>query len=142
MQGLQELRAFQLKNCWLENTGKGKLLLHELPVEAQFSAIQGATVIDADNDGVKEIFAAGNFYPFRVQLGREDGGKGILLQWDNFSHHLVASSLNMGIVADGDVRDVLQIHTVKNEKLILISRNNDSLLVIKNKPGLMKLPSK
>jgi hypothetical protein len=131
MQGAQETRAYQLKNCWLENTGKGKLVVHELPVAAQFSAIQGATIIDTYNDGAKEIFAAGNFYPFRVQLGREDAGKGILLRWDSVSHNLVASPRTMGIIADGDVRDVLPVLTAKNDRLILISRNNDSVQVIK-----------
>jgi hypothetical protein len=138
MRGVRETRACELKNCWLENTGKGKLILHELPVAAQFSAIQGATVIDGDNDGAKEIFAAGNFYPFRVQLGREDAGKGILLRWDSISHHLIQSPLNMGIAADGDVRDVLQIHTANDDRLILISRNNDSVQVIKNGSRFVK----
>jgi enediyne biosynthesis protein E4 len=138
LQHVHESKAKELKNCWLENTGKGKMVLHELPPVAQFSAIQGAVVIDADNDGKKEIFAAGNFFPFRVQLGREDAGKGILLRWDDASHNLVKSSLSMGIAADGDVRDVLEIQTAKNDQLILISRNNDSVMVIKKNAGMMK----
>ena len=36
MQGMTELKANELKNCWLENTGNGKLVLHELPIAAQF----------------------------------------------------------------------------------------------------------
>jgi hypothetical protein len=128
--GMLDLKVNQLKNCWLENTGKGQLLLHELPIAAQFSAIQSAVITDVNNDGVKEIFAAGNFYPLRVQLGREDAGKGVLLQWDKNKHTLVQSNLLTGICADGDVRDVKSVETANHEQIIIISKNNESVQVI------------
>ncbi len=131
MQGMKELKAMQLKNCWLENAGTGKLLLHELPPAAQFSAIQGAVSLAPNSNGARQIFAAGNFYHFRVQLGREDAGKGILLQWDQPAHRLVTASQNMGIDASGDVRDVLTIQTARKEQLIFIAKNDDRLQVIK-----------
>jgi len=105
--------------------------LHRLPTSLQFSPIQGAVILDINHDGVKEIFTAGNFYPFRVQLGREDAGKGNLLQWDKIKRQLVVSGLEMGIYADGDVRDVLSVHTGKRDPLIIISKNNDRVQVIK-----------
>ena len=129
--GMKELKAMQLKNCWLENTGTGKLVLHELPLTAQFSAIQGAVPVSSKNSEIKQIFAAGNFYPFRVQSGREDAGKGILLQWDKVSHKVLTAAQNIGIDASGDVRDVLSIQTAKDEQMIFITRNNDSVKVIK-----------
>jgi enediyne biosynthesis protein E4 len=125
--GMLELKVYHLKNCWLENTGS-KFVLHELPIAAQFSAIQNAVVL---NDANRKIFAAGNFYPFRVQLGREDAGKGILLQWDATKHALVQSSLPIGICADGDVRDVISVRTADDRQLVLISKNGDRLQVIK-----------
>jgi hypothetical protein len=131
MRGMKQLKATQLKNCWLENTGNGKLALHELPPAVQVSAIQGAVNIGTNSNGVKQIFAAGNFYPFRVQLGREDAGKGILLQWDKASHQLISVSQNIGIDAGGDVRDVLSVQTARHEQIIFIAKNNDSLQVIK-----------
>jgi hypothetical protein len=130
LQGMSELKATELKNCWLENKGNGKLALHELPIAAQFSAIQGAVVID-DNNGRKQIFAAGNFYPFRVQLGREDGGKGVLLQWNERSHQLVQSNLYSGVFADGDIRDVKKITTTTYQHEIIIIKNNDSVQVLR-----------
>ena len=129
--GMLELKVNQLKNCWLENTGKGQMVLHELPIAAQFSSIQSAVITDLNNDGVKEIFAAGNFYPFRVQLGREDAGKGVLLQWDKKTHTVTQSNLPLGICADGDVRDVKSLLAANHEQLIIISKNNDNVQVIK-----------
>lgn len=128
--GMVELKVNELKNCWLENKN-GQMILHELPLTAQFSAIQGAVVTGINNDGEKEIFAAGNFYPFRVQLGREDAGKGILLQWDSKRHALVQSNLPLGICADGDIRDVLSVENAKREQLVVISKNSDNVQVIK-----------
>lgn len=128
--GMAELKVAELKNCWIENAG-GKMILHELPIDAQFSPIQGATFADVNNDGTKEIFAAGNFYPFRVQLGREDAGKGILLQWNPIRHSLVSSNLSKGVCVDGDVRDILSVQNANHEQLIIVSKNNDSVQVIK-----------
>jgi hypothetical protein len=126
MKGMLELKANELKNCWLENTGNGKFLLHELPVAAQFSAIQGAITIDM-NDGSKAIFAAGNFYAFNVQLGREDAGKGVLLRWNKSKHELESVASNANV--DGDVRDVIKVNA-NNRQLIIVSKNNDSTQVI------------
>jgi hypothetical protein len=128
-----ELKVTELKNCWLENKGNGQLVMHQLPITAQVSAIEGAVVTDIKGDGQRQIFAAGNFYPFRVQLGREDGGKGILLQWNNSKHQLVQSSLPTGIVADGDVRDIVQVKTAMQQNLIVISKNGAPVQVIKQK---------
>jgi enediyne biosynthesis protein E4 len=129
--GRLELKAYELENCWLENTGSDKLLLHRLPAALQFSPIQGAVSLDVNKDGVKEIFTAGNFYPFKVQLGREDAGKGNLLQWDKIKHQLMVSDLPMGVNADGDIRDVLAVQTSRHEPIIIISKNNDRVQVIK-----------
>jgi hypothetical protein len=127
--GMTELKAEVLKNCWLENAGD-KMILRELPMAAQFSAIQGAAITSIHNDGTKQIFAAGNFYPFRVQLGREDAAKGVLLQWDNKKHAVVQSNLSLGIYADGDVRDVLSVKSAQGQ-FIIISKNNESVQVVK-----------
>jgi enediyne biosynthesis protein E4 len=128
--GMVEFKANELNNCWLENAG-GKMILHELPIAAQFSAIQGAVITDINNNGIKEVFAAGNFYSFRVQLGREDAGKGILLQWDAKKHSLIQTNLSLGVCADGDVRDVLSVQNANHDQLIIISKNSDSVQVIK-----------
>ncbi len=128
--GMQTLKVFQLNNCWLERTNQNKFVLHELPVAAQFSPIQGTVVTGTNKDGKPVIFAAGNFYPFRVQLGREDAGKGMLLQWNETLGQPVVSA-PVGIIADGDVRDVAEITTGRQTLLIVISKNNDRLQVIK-----------
>jgi len=44
-----------------------------------------------------------------VQLGREDAGKAVLLQWDKIKQPLVQSPKPIGVFVDGDVRDMLSV---------------------------------
>jgi hypothetical protein len=139
--GMQKLQVSHLKNAWLENTGNGKLVLHDLPVAAQLSAIQGAVIKDLDGDGKNEIFCAGNFYPFRVQLGREDAGKGLLLKWDPPGGGPLDGALPGGFLSkgfapagvwvDGDIRDVLLVRSGVNDFLIVVSKNSAGVQVLK-----------
>ena len=129
---LLELKVYELKNCWLENKRDGQFELHELPLPSQFSAIQGAAMVEVNKQGSKAIFAAGNFYPFRIQLGREDAGKGVLLKWNNSKKAVVPSGIHMGVYAEGDIRDVMSIKAANGGRLILISKNNDRVQVLKS----------
>ena len=44
------------------------LFVKPLPAMAQVSCVQGFVQTDFDGDGTDEVLAAGNFYPYRVQL--------------------------------------------------------------------------
>jgi hypothetical protein len=125
-----ELKVHTLKNSILENKGNGKLILKELPVNAQFSPLFGAVKGDFYGDGQEEILGAGNFYPFRVQLGREDAGNGVLLKL-NKAKGFTASALS-NIMIDGDVRDMLSVKTRSGKTLIIVAKNNDHIQVIKS----------
>jgi hypothetical protein len=89
--------------------------------------------VDMEHNGKKEMLVIGNFFPFRVQLGREDSGMGLLLQWDKKGGNVIQSGLNPGIFICGDTRDAVQVQTAQKDNLIIISKNNDSVQVIKYK---------
>lgn len=129
MKGMKELKVQTLKNSFLENRGNGKFVLKELPVPAQFSPLFGAVEADYDHDGQNEILAAGNFYPFRVQLGREDAGKGVLLKY-NKTNGFAAAGLS-GVKIDGDVRDMISVKMKNGKELIVVAKNNGPIQVIK-----------
>ena len=131
LKGMKDLPVHTVKNCWLENRGNGEFKLRELPVTAQFSAIQGAVISDFTGKGSSEIFAAGNFYPFRVQLGREDAGKGILLRLDGKDHWVQMPSAFTGVVTDGDIRDMIAVKTKSHNTLIIIAKNGGPVQVLK-----------
>jgi hypothetical protein len=76
-------RATTFESVWLENDGHGKFQMKPLPAIAQVSAVQTFVSYDFDGDGTEEILTAGNFYPYRVQLGRCDASYGAILQFKN-----------------------------------------------------------
>lgn len=132
LKGMKELKVNTTKNSWLENKGNGKVELHELPVAAQFSCIQGGVFNKSLKADKPSIFAAGNFYPFRVQLGREDACKGLLLKYNNeISNFNVAGLSETGVVTGGDIRDMVAVKTKGDKLIIIISKNNDFVQVIK-----------
>jgi len=131
LKGMQTSYVHTVKNCWLQNQGNGRLVLKELPVMAQFSPIQGAAIGDFDHDGKNEIFASGNFYPFRVQLGREDAGKGILLHSDKKGNLVATGCASNGVDVDGDVRDMVAVKTKTGKTIFVIVKNNQPVQVIK-----------
>jgi hypothetical protein len=112
------------------NDGKGHFEIKALPIETQFSKVNGIIAHDFNGDGIKDILVSGNFFPYRVQLGRNDAGSGLLLIGDgqgNFSPRLARET---GFFADGDVRSMVTLKS-KEGAMIVCGVNNDSLKLFK-----------
>lgn len=107
----------------------GKFELKNLPLEAQLSVANGILYKDYDGDGNEDIFLTGNFYPFRVQQGRCDAGIGVLLKGDGKGNFTAIDRSRSGIYVPGDVRDMIEV----NNGLIIVSKNNNSVQVLKTK---------
>lgn len=125
------LKATQLASCYFENNN-GKFVTHLLPTEAQFSAIMGIVAGDWNKDGKKDLLVSGNYYPWRVQLGRMDAAKGWLLQGDGKGGFKVWYPQQSGFSMPGDVRDMIMINTPQHPLFIAARNNNDMLVVKKN----------
>ena len=136
--GMRTLSAYHLKNSWIENVDGRKLNLHELPVQAQFSPIQAGLSGDFDGDGRQDLFAAGNFYPFRVQLGKQDAGLGLFIQKRGQTIS-VAGYQTTGVIVNGDVRDMVNLKGKNNEAVVVVSKNNGAVQVLKAKPQIKTL---
>jgi len=74
------LRCTELGSGILRNRGNGQFSFAPFPLAAQFSKVYGAVYDDFDGDGKKDILVAGNFFPYRTQLGRCDASLGMLLK--------------------------------------------------------------
>jgi len=125
----KHLSVFQLNSVYLENLGNS-IEIHELPIEAQFSAIQGINIHDFDDDGILDVLLTGNFYPFKVEYGPVDAGKGLLLKGTEGGNFVSLDNEKMGVWIEGDIRDT---KLMKNEDdiFIAVSKNNDSIQMIK-----------
>ncbi|HEY0610881.1 MAG TPA: FG-GAP-like repeat-containing protein, partial [Chitinophaga sp.] len=124
------LQVQQLRNVVLINEGKERFSIRELPVQAQFSAVFGILSGDFDNDGKKDLVLGGNFYPFRVQLGREDASKGLFLKGDGKGAFTPLGYQATGLLIDGDVRDMLIVSNTGKQKLIIAAKSNGATQVI------------
>ncbi|MFT6802852.1 MAG: hypothetical protein ACJA2N_002043 [Salibacteraceae bacterium] len=124
----KHMSIYELQSLYLENKGD-TFEAHPLPIEAQFSPIQGAIIKDFTGDNYLDVLLAGNFYPFRVQYGPSDAGKGLLLEGNGKGGYNVVENDKLGIWIEGDVRDLKSLKH-GNTTNIIISKNNDSIQAI------------
>lgn len=122
-----KFNAYVLQSCWLQNVDGKQFKLNELPDLAQLSSINGFIYDDFTGDGGKEIIAAGNFYPFKPQLGRSDAFKGIVLGYDK--EIKVVNGVLSDLWLSGDIRDMALLNFKSGIKRILVSRNDDKASV-------------
>jgi enediyne biosynthesis protein E4 len=130
----KKLVCNQLASVILENKGGGTFTLHELPQAAQVSRIGGIVVDDVDQDGQKDLIVAGNFSPYRVQLGPSDASFGLFLKQKTPWQFEAIGPEQSGLWADGDVRAITPMN-VAGQKWLIVGRNDAETLVFKiNQP--------
>ncbi len=124
--------ACQFRSCMFMNRGNSRFEMIPLPEEAQFSPVYAILVDDFDNDGLNDILLAGNLFGLKPELGRYDACYGDFFKGlpDNkFKYEGPAES---GFFYRGEARDLVGIQNRSLGKLILLGRNNDSLLIFEN----------
>ena len=115
--------AYTLESGWLENLGEEGFSLHPLPQMAQLSSINGFLYDDFDGDGSGEILAAGNFYPYKPQLGKCDASTGLVMKPDESGE--LSCSIEANVWLNGDIRDIALLKSSSGIRRVIISRNND-----------------
>jgi hypothetical protein len=114
--------AYRLESVWIENKGSD-FEVHLLPDVAQFSAINGFLFDDFDGDGAREILAAGNFFPYKPQLGRCDASTGVVLTYDGRAGFTCAVQANVWLT--GDIRGMALVRCSNGTRRVIVSRNDD-----------------
>ena len=124
------LQCDQLASGILYNRGNGQFSFSPLPTAAQFSKVYGAVVDDFDGDGKKDILVAGNFFPYRTQLGRCDAGLGMLLKGPGPEFQPIDNARS-GCYIGGDVRGMVEVRNGSGDRLLVVAKNNDAVQVLK-----------
>ena len=130
---LEEAKKFyckQLASGILENDGKGNFEFKPLPKAAQFSSIYGVLHDDFDRDGTMDLLLSGNFYPYRVQAGRADAGKGLMFKGQGSGAYEPLRPDESSFYAPGDVRGMISIKEKSGKSRIIMSKNNDLVSVL------------
>ncbi len=80
MEGAIKLSAGFLSSAYIENKGNGKFEMSALPMEAQFSTLNGAVAEDFDGDGNLDICFNSNDFGADPNVGRYDAMNGSCLK--------------------------------------------------------------
>jgi hypothetical protein len=121
-------KAYVLATSWLENLGDGSFNLQPLPIQAQFSPVFGIVAGDFDRDDNTDLLIGGNFNKASINYGPYDAGLGLLLKGDGTGRFHPVEPGESGIAVRGEIRDCALLKKPNGAPLILISRNNDTLL--------------
>jgi hypothetical protein len=121
-----------LTSVFVKNTGNKKFILQPLPQYAQMSAVTGMVATDIDGDGNKDIIVAGNFYPFRVQLGPLDAAIGLVLKNNGKEQFTPLLYEQTGLCIRGDVRNLIAVQGGNNH-FIMAAKNNGQLQILKQR---------
>ena len=117
--GVKEIRI--LSSLYLHNDGKRHWTQHPLPQRAQISMING--LVPSTINGKESLVLAGNFFPFRAQLGPLDAGIGLVLQMDEHRHFISQPYDQTGLLIPGDVRSLIGLKGKKQEFIVAASYN-------------------
>jgi len=125
--GALRLEANMLQSCYLRNDGNGKFTMIPLPIEAQFSTINGMLVDDFDGDGNLDVLMNGNDYSTSVGIGQYDAFYGLLLKGDGAGGFKPLSMLQAGMCISGNGKALVKLTGATNKYLVAASQRNGRL---------------
>ncbi|GAB3778531.1 VCBS repeat-containing protein [Spirosoma horti] len=123
-------RATYLKSCYIENRA-GLLVLHKLPVEAQFSPVFGSLATDINHDGNLDVLLVGNDYATEVLTGLQDAGLGLCLLGDGRGNFKALRPANSGFVVDRDAKSLACLMLSNGQVYYVAAQNNGPLRVFR-----------
>jgi hypothetical protein len=97
LQTAQKLHVQTLSSSVLLNEGNMRMRLVPLAGMAQLSPIFGIICDDFDHDSLPDIFAVGNFYDVKPDLGRLDARAVYFLKGDGEGHFDYTPAQNTGL---------------------------------------------
>jgi ASPIC and UnbV/FG-GAP-like repeat len=129
--GAMRLKANMLQSCYLRNEGGGKFTVIPLPVEAQFSAINGMVVDDFDGDGNLDVLINGNDYSTSVGIGQYDASYGLLLKGNGAGGFTPLSMLQSGVCIPGNGKALVKLAGANGGYMIAASQHRADLKLFK-----------
>jgi hypothetical protein len=125
-----KLEARIMESCIMINKTDGSFNLIPLPAEAQFSPVYAITAGDFDMDGICDILIGGNQQMAKPETGIYAASYGLLLKARPDWTWKFVPAVSSGFFTKGEIRDFRPLN-VKENRLIVVARNNDNLQVYK-----------
>ncbi|CAZ98832.1 VCBS repeat-containing protein [Zobellia galactanivorans] len=114
----------------LENTGQG-FKMHKLPVEAQFSTVNGIVCDDFDDDGIQDILLGGNKFEVEIETTRADASPGFVFMGSSPKSFQAVKPAQSGFFIPYNVKDIQQVKIANGKKGILVTTNDNILRLFK-----------
>jgi len=121
--------VFTFASVYVENLGNGTFSVRDLPLDAQIFPIFSFAIDDLNDDGNADLLAVGNLDATQPDFGRYDAGYGLAMLGDGKGNFSAVDAQHSGFVVKGEGRDIKSLTTGRKKKLLLISRNNDTIMV-------------
>ncbi|MCK4465730.1 MAG: VCBS repeat-containing protein [Bacteroidales bacterium] len=125
-----EYKVEMFQSICLENLGNGEFDIHELPVQAQVSSINGIIVADVDKDGKKDLIIAGNMYGSEIETPRNDAGVGLFLKGKGDCSFQPVPMWESGLSLSYDVKELKKIK-LKEGTGVLVGVNDGPVRIVK-----------
>lgn len=135
----QKVSFIENASVYIENLGKGRFKIHELPALAQVSAINGMQVIDINQDGYLDILYVGNNYANEVSSGRYDASNGGVLLGNGKGEFNFYQ--NSGLLVIGDAKSFLGIQLGKDQLAYVAFQNRGPMRIFKPLKPFEKIAS-
>jgi enediyne biosynthesis protein E4 len=120
-------KAVNFNSSVFINNGKGHFTITALPVQAQFSTIDGMVSEDFDGDGNLDVLLAGNDYGTEVSVGRYDAFNGLLLKGNGKGGFSPLSISESGVFLPGNAKALVKLLGGKETYQVLGSQNRGKL---------------
>ena len=113
-----------------------------LPIQAQFSTLNGMVVDDFDGDGNLDVLINGNDFGTEVSVGRYDALNGLLLKGNGqggANGFTPLSILESGIFIPGNGKALVKLRGANGKYLLAASQNKGALKIfeLKNKGTIL-----
>jgi hypothetical protein len=126
-----KLEAYVFASSVALNKGDGTFDLQQLPIEAQFAPVYAALAEDFDTDGNVDLLLGGNFDGVTPMWGRYDASYGLVLRGDGRGRFRSIDLDESGVEITGQVRHMKWLRHAGGDRVILVARNNDRLMVLR-----------
>ena len=123
----------ETRTAIFRNNGKGQFTFEPLPLMAQLSPVFSILATDLNDDKIKDLFLAGNFYGLKPQGGRFDASYGVTFLGETSHQLYYIKPTQSGLFVKGEVRDVLPLKTAKGN-CIAVAVNDGPLYLFRKKP--------
>ena len=120
------LRANYFESCYIQNNGSNRFELKPLPMQAQWSPVNGLLTDDVNGDGFLDIVLNGNDHGNEVVNGRYDALNGLVLLGDGKGEFQPLSLQQSGFYMPGDAKALAKL-VVGNKVCFAGTQNRNSL---------------